>query len=379
MSWLTGGSQAEAKKWIAQLADPLKQDSASAALIQMGADAVVPLIEALQTRDLGLIPLYQQVLARIPSASPVLIKTLAVAHPLIRARAVDVFALNRDRSAIPALLDALNGEYFTVRSRAARVLGLMKENSAVPQLILMLKDPEAEVRAAVCYSLGEFNDASLFDEIANPLFDDPIMEVRQAAASALGETRNLAAIPYLMDALRDSFWWYEHERSIQVLIDAIQGMGSAVIEPLIEALGDREGTVRRYAAIMLGNLKDPAAMDELGMALYDLHSEVGKAASEALAKFGIDAVGLLVDALQHPEAAVRGNAVTALGRIPDPRIVQVLVDMLLDPDREVQKQAMDSLAKFNDPRVFTALQEIAVNRLDREMSAFARSLLEQMK
>lgn len=379
MSWLTGGAQAEARKWIAQLADPSRRAAASAELIRIGADAAGPLIEALQTRDDGQLAAVQQVLARIPSATPSLIKTIESAHPILRARTVEVFALNLERSAVPALLDALKGEYFTVRSRAARVLGAMKESAAVPQLVSLLKDPEAEVRSAACLALGEFNDPSLFDEIANVLFDDPVIEARQSAVFALGATKNHAAIPYLLDALRDSFWWFEREHNVVDLLNAIEGMGSAVVDPLIEALGDREGTVRRYAALMLGHLKDPRAMEELGMALYDLHSEVGKAASEALVGFGMDAVGLLVEALRHPEPAVRGNAVSALGSIADTRIVPVLVDMLLDPDREVQRQSMRSLVNFNDPRALAALQQIASNRLDREMSILARSLLEAAK
>ncbi len=40
----------------------------------LGPEAVSALIEALQTKDLDLRPLYQEILARIPSATPTLIK-----------------------------------------------------------------------------------------------------------------------------------------------------------------------------------------------------------------------------------------------------------------------------------------------------------------
>ena len=96
MNWFTGSKQGEAKRLIAQLADATKRDRAAQDLIGLGADAVPALIEALQTRDLNLFPIYEQILARIPSASPTLIKVLATAHPIIRARIVDVFALSRD-------------------------------------------------------------------------------------------------------------------------------------------------------------------------------------------------------------------------------------------------------------------------------------------
>ena len=137
-----------------------------------------------------------------------------------------------------------------------------------------------------CVAIGKFRDPSTFDDITNILLDDPLIEVRQSAARALGETKHPAAIPFLMEALRDSSWWFEREQAAMDLLNAIENMGPAVVEPLIEALGDKEGTVRKYAAIMLGNLRDVRAIEELGMALYDLHHEVGETAAEALVKFG---------------------------------------------------------------------------------------------
>ena len=119
MDWLTGGKQGEAKRLISQLSDVTKRERAAQELLRLGADAVTPLMEALQTRDSDLLPLYQQILARIPSATPTLIKLMGSAHPVIRGRIAEIFTINKERAAVPALLDALDGEYFTVRSRAA--------------------------------------------------------------------------------------------------------------------------------------------------------------------------------------------------------------------------------------------------------------------
>ena len=375
MDWLSGSKQGQAKKLIAQLADVSKRDSAARELIGMGADAVLPLIDALQTQDLNLILTYQHILARIPSASPQLIQTLGSAHPLVRGRAAEVFSINKDKSAIPALLEAVKGEFFTVRSRAALALSAIGDARVIPALFPLLKDQDDEVRIAACVAIGKFRDPSTFDEITNVLLDDPKIEVRQAAAKVLGETKHPAAIPFLMEALRDSFWWYEKEQSAQVLLAAIEGMGQAVVEPLIEALADREGTVRKYAAMVLGNLKDIRAIDELGMTVYDLHHEVSQAAAEALAKFGAPAVSLLSEALHHPEAAVREHAVIGLGRIQDARVAPLLIEMLHDPDRVVKKQAILSLVELKDPRAAAPLREIANDRADRELSMLVKQLM----
>src|SRR3990172_3185350 len=101
MDWFIGSKQGEVKRLIAQLGDVTKRDRAAQDLIRMGADAVPTLIEALQTKDLNLLPLYQQLLAHIPSAAPTLIKILTTAHPLIRGRVAEIFAISKDRSAVP--------------------------------------------------------------------------------------------------------------------------------------------------------------------------------------------------------------------------------------------------------------------------------------
>jgi len=378
MNWLIGSKQAEAKKRIAQLADATKRERAAQDLIRMGADAVPSLIEALQTKDENLLPYYQQILAQIPSATPALIKTLREAHPILRGRAAEIFGISKDRAAILTLLDALQGEYYTVRSRAALALGKIGDPKATRLLLIALKDKEDEVRSAACLALGLFRDPATFDEITNVLLDDPKIEVRQAAARALGNTQHAAALPYLMEALHDSFWWYEREYAAGDLLSAIEKMGDAAVDPLIEALGDKEGTVRKFAALLLGRLGDVRAIEPLGMTLYDMHHDVGNASAESLAKFGAPAVGVLVEALSHPEMWIRIHSVLALSKIKDAPVAPVLLQMLNDPEREVKKQVIRSLGELKDPGIFPALQEIASNRADRELHTLAKEVIDKM-
>ena len=378
MNWFTGSKQGEAKKHIAQLADATKRERAAQDLIRMGTHAVPSLIEALQTKDENLLPLYQQLLARIPSATPALIKTLQEAHPILRGRVAEIFGISKDRAAVPALLDALQGEYYTVRSRAALALGKIGDAKAIRPLLSALKDEEDEVRSAACLGLGLFKDPSTFDEITNVLLDDRIIEVRQAAARALGDTQHPAALRYLMEALHDSFWWYEREYAAGDLLSAIEKMGDTAAESLIEALGDKEGTVRKFAAVLLGKLGDPQAIEPLGMTLYDMHHDVGNASAESLAKFGAPAVGVLVEALSHPEMWIRIHSVLALSKIKDARVAPVLLQMLNDPEREVKKQVIQSLGELRDPRTLPALHEIASNRADRELHTLAKEAISKM-
>ncbi|HNN14187.1 MAG TPA: HEAT repeat domain-containing protein [Anaerolineales bacterium] len=375
MNWLTVGKSNEARRWISQLGDVSKRDRAAQELIRLGAEAATALIEALQTQDLGLLPVYQHILARIPAASPALIRALAISHPLVRGRVADVFSISKDGNAVPALLEALSGEYYTVRARAALALGQIGDKSAIPPLIRALKDHEDEVRMAACTAVGLFKDPSTFDDLANILLDDPKIEVRQAAVKALGDSRDSAAISFLLEALRDSFWWFEREQSVHDLLAALENMGTAIVKPLIESLSDREGTVRKFSAIVLGNLRDVRAVEELGMTLYDLHHEVSRCAAEALGKIGQPGFDILREALHHPEVGVREHAVLGLGMLNDERIVPLLAEMLNDPDKIVKKQAVLSLGNFKVDRSRQALEELAVNRVDRELSSLAKQVL----
>ena len=378
MDWLTGGKTGEAKRLIAQLADVTKRDVAARDLIGLNADAVPALLEALQTRDLNLLAIYEQILARIPSASPTLIKTLSTAHPILRARIADVFAISKDKTAVPALLDALQGEYFTVRARAALALGKIGDARAIQPILKTLKDPEDEVRIAGCLALGLFKDPSTFDNITNILLDDAKIEVRQAAAKALGHTQHPKALPYLMEALRDPFWWYEREVQADDLFNAIEKMGAVAVDPLIAALKDPEGTVRKYAALLLGRLGDARAVEPLGMALYDLHHEVGKTSAEALVNFGVRSFEILVEAMEHPEMWIRIHSVDVLPKITEPRVALVLLEMLKDPEREVQRHVIEALGALKDKRTLPALQEIMANRADRELHGLAKAALEKI-
>jgi len=380
MEWLKGSKQAESRRLVSQLRDPARREHAASQLIRIGGEAVPALIEALHANDASLDSQVVQILVRIgPVAIPALSKTMQEAHPLVRAKAAEALGGIKDRIALPVLLDALRGEFYTVRTSAAAALGEIGDPQAMPALIAALKDTEPQVRIAAVLALGRFELLRTFEAMANVLLDDPKIEVRQAAARALGGTHNPAALPYLMEALRDSFWWFEREAAAADLLQAIKGMGEAAVVPVIEALGDPEGTVRRYAATILGEMREGRAVEPLGMALYDMHHEVGTAAAIALSRIGAASMEALREAASHPEPGIRENVALALGGISDIRSGEILTDMLLDPDRSVQKQAVASLGQLQDARFLPVLESLAADRSDREMQALARAAIDRLR
>jgi HEAT repeat protein len=147
---------------------------------------------------------------------------------------------------------------------------------------------------------------------------------------------------------------------------------------LIEALKDKEGTVRKFAATLLGRIGDARAVEPLGTALYDLHHEVGKVSAEALVNFGVTSFEILVEALEHPEMWIRIHSVDVLPRISEPRVALVLLELLKDPEREVQRHVIEAMGELKDKRTLSALQAIMANRADRELHALAKAAIERI-
>jgi hypothetical protein len=202
--------------------------------------------------------------------------------------------------------------------------------------------------------------------------------VRQTAARVLGKTAHPAALPFLLEALHDSFWWYERESAVEDLMTAIENMRDLAVEPLIEALHNKEGTVRRLAARLLGALRHSSAIEPLGMTLYDLHHDVCRSAAQALVSFGPAAVDVLAEALHHPEQWIRLQAIEALSGIADSRVPAILCRMLQDPERGVRLEAIRALGKLGDPVAAPELQKIAADRSDREQRALALQIIEKL-
>ncbi len=380
MDWLTGGRSGEAKRLIPQLTDPYKRDRAAQDLIHIGADAIPVLIDALATRDANLREFIARVLVQIgPQAVPPLCKALASAHPEVRGQAAAILGDIGDKQAVPALLTALQGEFYTVRAKAALALGQIRDAQAIPALTDALKDSEPDVRAAAARGLGPFADPRTFEFIGSLLLDDPQIQVRQAAAESLGNTRRPEAIPYLIDALHDSFWWYEREQAVNDLLNAIAKIGNAVVPELINDLSNPEGTVRRFAASLLARLPDERAIEALTISLYDTHPDVCKASAEALASIGAPALSVLLDALHHPEAWIRQQAIIGLTKSRDLQVVPELIHLLDDENRDVRKQVIQSLGQLRDSRALPSLQELAASRADRELAALAKQAMQNMQ
>ena len=87
------------------------------------------------------------------------------------------------------------------------------------------------------------------------------------------------------------------------------------IEPLISALQDSDSDVRQYVVEALGKIGDPRAIEPLIKVLNDSNEVMRKQATDSLSKFGTSAVNPLIKALKDSHEYTRKHATEALGKI----------------------------------------------------------------
>jgi len=120
---------------------------------------------------------------------------------------------------------------------------------------------------------------------------------------------------------------------------------------LIKQLKEPDANTRMKAAQILGENREPRAVEPLGAALADPDSGVRQRAAEALGRIGAPALKHLITALDDPEAQVRQLATKALGQIGSAEVVEPLVIALRSPDADVSHQAAFALNKIGAPAV----------------------------
>jgi HEAT repeat protein len=181
------------------------------------------------------------------------------------------------KPAVPAMINALNDKAWYVRSKAAVTLGLIGDKSAVPNLVYAVKnDKNKVVRYEAASSLGWIRDASAVSALVDALRDKE-SRVRQNAASALSiisDPNSRSSLPWLFSDGRN---FRKRDK------DALKKIKEASAVPaLIEATRDKFWYVRANAIVALQHIDDSSAIPALTNALKDKNRKVRVSAALAL-------------------------------------------------------------------------------------------------
>jgi len=175
--------------------------------------------------------------------------------------------------------------------------------------------------------------------------NDP--DIQYEAAEALGNIGDATAVEPLISALKNG----EISGVRWKAAEALAMIGPPSVDSLIDALQHPDGDVRWKAAIALGEIRDPRAVNPLIRCLSDKDRFVIGRAALALGMIGKPAVEPLIRALQEGDGNLRWGAAIALGKAKDPDAVEPLIHALADKYENVRAEAVSSLAAIGKPAI----------------------------
>ncbi|MCX6682045.1 MAG: HEAT repeat domain-containing protein [Methanoregula sp.] len=128
--------------------------------------------------------------------------------------------------------------------------------------------------------------------------------------------------------------------------DNIKNQG---LEGMVQALrNSTDPKVRQYAAYLLGQAKNPRAIQPLIEALADFDKAVREQATLALSSIGKAAIEPLATAMKEKKWETRYRAAEALGKIADEKAVKPLIQALKDNRDHVRYMAAKGLRELGD-------------------------------
>lgn len=152
---------------------------------------------------------------------------------------------------IRAFVQDLSSPNVLVRQQAVAALALAGDTAVVPHLMVLLDDPVADVRQGTAKALGTLHDMRATEAVVQRLARESDGTVRRALIEALGKLRDTKAVPDLLRRLEAN---------------------------------DFPATERYTLIWALGNIGDPRSAEPLGKLLSDSDQFVAYNATQALKK-----------------------------------------------------------------------------------------------
>lgn len=264
--------------------------------------------------------------------------------------AIHILGNSRARHTAEAMISRLKDPDVEIKMAAASALGLLGDLRAVDPLIQLLDDPDPLVHERAAFSLGRLRDARAFWPLLQKLGEaDPF--VRHTAVTALGRLISARTAP---GSSPPSF---EREPTAIAML----------LRELLSLLNDPESSrVQSESARVLGLLKNRAATEPL---LERWQYQPDSAAewshiSEALEV--VHALGAIGDpravdglrlGLETEEPEIEAATAVALGKLGEHRVIEWLIPKLQHENDIVRLWVAAAMTKLGDMRGLEMLSQ----------------------
>ncbi len=306
------------------------------------ARAVEPLIEELKNITNEVV----NALAKIGDKRAVepLIQAVRNGNYSLRMEAARGLGKLKDTRAVEPLIQALKDKNWQIRRSMAWALGELEDSKAIEPLIQALKDKDKYVREKVAEALGKIKDARALEPLIHALNDEHL-DVRWAAAEALGKIKDTRAVNPLVQGLKNICLWFQtildYQRKIyhpEKMLWAIGEMGEPAVEPLLQALKDNNSIFRLIVAEALERIGWQPKNDT-----ERIQYHLAKQEWDKLVEVGKPAVEYLIQALKDKETSVRMEAAKSLSKIGDVSAIPFLINTLKDENFNIREEAVRAL------------------------------------
>lgn len=220
-----------------------------------------------------------------------------------------------------------------------------------------VKDDDPQVRTLAVRLLWEFENQDLIPIFLNLLEDDPAMEVRAAAATALGQFVYMGEVDEL---------------------DA--GIMSSLVEHLLQTINhDQADLVRRRALESLSFCSRPEISPLIEQAFSTQNKDWMASALLAMGRSMDQRWEPTVLAMLHDlRPALRAEAARAAGEMELTEAVPALIDLTRDSEEEVRFAAIWSLSQIGGESARQTLEELMRSAADDDEADFLETALDNL-
>lgn len=245
---------------------------------------------------------------------------------------------------IPAVTELFENEILSLSKEANKLFGKLNTHS-IPKLLESYagasKSRQEALRASL-EKLGPENIPAFIDAFEE---NGPLAELCRSIFKRFGGD----ALPALQNLYLEASRVNDEQRLTRI-IRALAELGSPALEPLLNALVDKNEEARRAAALALGDFEGDSsqALPTLIRAMRDKVAAVRRAAAKTLGKLGEQSLPALREALRHRDRRMRQGAVYALKKYDASSkvVLDALEDTLTDPRWYIRRSTLSAFGRL---------------------------------